>query len=94
MLRLPVIFQKWVSEGSTFFLSLGITPSGSGSNCPTVDTEQSCSPCNRFFDGEHTKQNMNSWSLSAVALHAPAEHLELQSIHVAFAEHSREISFA
>ena len=47
-----------------------------------------------FFDGEHTEQNMNSWSLSAVALHAPAEHLELQSIHVAFAEHSREISFA
>jgi len=31
VLRLPVIFQKWVSEGSTFFLSLGITPRGSGS---------------------------------------------------------------
>ena len=46
------------------------------------------------FDGEHAEQNMNSWSLSAVALHAPAKHLELQRIHVAFAEHSREISFA
>ena len=39
------------------------------------------------FDGEHTEQSVNSSSLSA-------KHLELQSIHVAFAEHSREISFA
>jgi len=47
-----------------------------------------------FFDAEHNEQNMNSWSLSAVALHAPAKHLQLHSIHVAFAEHSREISLA
>ena len=94
MLRVPVIFKEWVPEGSIFFLWLGITPRGSGCNCRTVDTEQSCSPCKYPLHGEHTEQNMNGWSLSAVALHAPAKHLHLQSLHVAFAEHSREISFA